>query len=455
MHSVRSAASFGQQCIQTDYAGGFAGSEDCLTLNVYSANPTPNPKQPVMVFVHGGGWVLGNAQTPPYQDAPPLAGRGVVVVTVQYRLGLMGFFAHPKLTAEGGGSSGNYALMDNIAALQWVHDNIASFGGDPDRVMMFGESAGSVSVQILLVAPLAQGLFSRAGMESSALGGVTMTGGLPAAYPLYAQLSPLLGCNTASDELACLRAAPASTIINLQLKSGRFPVIYPNLEPIVIPVDPFDALKAHGSPVPLLIGSNSEEAAALGEDDMVPPLTETAYESEIHAQFDPLLPGSGTQILAFYPGAAYTNPRYAHVDVETDWDITDWTRDAARVAAGPNKVWRYLFTHRYENDPFLMSMRAFHGAELFFVFGNLSKIYYNATPYTPSSDEVTLSNLTMDYWTRFAATGDPNGGGATPWLPYDATHDNILQLDVKMTTINGYHNDKCDYMDTFPSMPVD
>jgi len=461
---VRSAASFGQPCPQTDFNTPPAptGSEDCLTLNIYSANPTPNPKQPVMVFFHGGGEVLGNSGTPPYRDAPPLAGRGVVVVTAQYRLGLMGFFAHPKLTTEGGGASGNYALMDMIAALQWVHDNIASFGGDPGRVMMFGESSGSVNVQFLLLAPPAQGLFARAGMESGAIGAPVVSD-LSAAYAQYAQLSPLLGCNTASDELACLRAASASAIITEQLNSGQFPNIFPNLEPIVLPVDPFNALMANGSPVPLLIGSNSEEAAASGEDDMVPPLDEPTYESEIHAQFDPLLPGSGTTILGFYPSTnPYydNNPRYAHVDVETDWDFTEWTRDVARVAAGPNpagpnKVWRYLYTHRYDaaTSPFLNSMRAFHGAELFFVFGNLSKIYYNETPYTPTPAEVTLSNQIMDYWTRFAATGDPNGAGATPWLPYDA-NDNIFQLDENMTTIIGYHNPQCDFMDTFPIVPV-
>ena len=447
---IRDGSAYAPMCLQDDFAGGFTGSEDCLTLNVYTDNPTPNGKQPVMVFFHGGAFTLGGAQIPPYQTAPPLAGHGVVVVTAQYRLGLMGFFAHPKLTEEGSGSSGNYGLRDMVAVLQWVRENIGAFGGDPERVMIFGESAGSIAVQFLLVSPLARGLFARAGMESYALIGGDLGNGVADAYPLYSELSPLLGCTAAADELACLRAAPASEVIDLQLHSGAFPIIFPNLEPDVVPVDPFVVLAERGSPVPLLIGSNKEELASLGEDNGIPPLDEATYEAEIHAQFDPLQAGAGDGVLGFYPASAYDNPRYAHIDVESDYAITCWTRDVARVAAGHRKVWRYLYTHRYENDAFLNSMRAFHSAELPFVFGNLSQIYFSLIPYRPTADEVTLSNDMMDYWTRFAATGDPNGVGEKTWLPYDAEHENILRLDVTKSTIQGYHNKRCNYLDSLP-----
>jgi len=447
---IRDGSTFGNVCLQDDFSGGFTGSEDCLTLNVYTQSPSPDEKRPVMVFFHGGGWTVGSAQVPPYETAPPLAGHGVVVVTAQYRLGLLGFYADPKLTIEGGGSSGNYALRDMIAALQWVRENISSFGGDRDRVMMFGQSAGSIDVQFILLSPLARKLFARAGMESSAVIGGDFGSSVADAYPLYSQLPTLTGCDTASDELACLRAVPASTVIDLQLHSGAFPIICPNLDPDVVPEDPFIALAEHGSPVPLLIGSNKEEGAALGEDDGVPPLDEATYEAEIHAQFDPLKAGAGNHVLGLYPAAAYDSPRYAHIDVESDSGITCWTRDVARVAPGHHKVWRYLYTHRFENDPFLNSMRAFHGAELFLVFGNLSKIYYTEIPYTPNADEVALANQTMDYWTRFAATGDPNSVEERSWLPYDSKHDNIFQLDVTKRTINGYHNDRCDYLDSLP-----
>ena len=155
------ATAFGNRCPQTDGGSTPLGNEDCLTLNVYAINPPASSPQPVMVFIHGGGEIFGSAQQAPWNLPPPLAGHGVIVVTVQYRLGLLGFLVHPLLTAESPqGSSGNYALMDQIAALKWVRDNIAEFGGDPARVMIFGESAGSLNVQALLASPAAAG-FSR------------------------------------------------------------------------------------------------------------------------------------------------------------------------------------------------------------------------------------------------------------------------------------------------------
>jgi para-nitrobenzyl esterase len=425
-----------------------------LTLNIYAANPPPNSKQPVMVFFHGGGDLLGDAQSPPYDLVPPLATHGVVVVTAQYRLGLLGFFAHPLLTAEGGGSSGNYALMDMIAALKWVRDNVGNFGGDPNRVMMFGQSAGSANVEALLVAPPARGLFSQAAMESSAYTGGQLTGGLAGAYPFYAQFAPLVGCDMATDVLACLRAVTAETVVLTELLPGKFPSIGWNIEPIVIPVDPFNMLQQQGSPVPLLIGSNREEAAGLGEDPTAA-LTTAGYATDIHNQFDPLLAGAGNQVLTLYPASAYDSPRYAEIDVESDYQITCPTRDLARAVAGAQRpaVWRYFFTHRYENDVFINQLRAFHTAELYFVFGNLDKLYYTETPYVPSAAEVTLSNEIMDYWARFAATGDPNGAGAAQWPRYDAATEIILELDETFSNLNGYHNAQCDYLSALPLPP--
>jgi len=180
---VRSAVSFGNRCPQTDFNGGVMGDEDCLTLNVYTSNPPPASPQPVMVFFHGGGWILGSAQDAPYNPVPPLAGQGVVLVTAQYRLGLLGFYASQALTTEGGGSSGNYGIRDHIAALQWVRDNIAAFGGDPSRVTIFGQSAGSGEVEVLLASPLAHGLFARAAMESGVIPAGILGSSIADAYP--------------------------------------------------------------------------------------------------------------------------------------------------------------------------------------------------------------------------------------------------------------------------------
>src|ERR1700693_4017085 len=206
---IRDATTFGNVCPQINSAGVYAGDEDCLVLNVFVSQTPPNQQQPVMVFFHGGGDVNGDTQyTPTSLDAPPLASQGVVVVTAEYRLGLLGWLAHPLLTAEGGGASGHYALMDTIAALTWVEQNIAAFGGDPTHVMLFGQSAGSVNVQVLLVAPAAQGLFSTAGMESGAIpsAGWYWLPPFATAEASGQQIASALGCGAAPDVLACLRA---------------------------------------------------------------------------------------------------------------------------------------------------------------------------------------------------------------------------------------------------------
>jgi len=453
---VRNSTTFGNRCPQTDFAGGVQGSEDCLTLNIYATNPPAGSKQPVMVFFHGGANVLGSAQDYPWDLVPPpLASHGVIVVTAQYRLGVLGYLANPLLTAESGdNSSGNYGLMDMIAALQWVHDNIAEFGGDPTPVMMFGQSAGAINVQALLASPKAAGLFTAAGMESSVLTGNLLGTGVADAYPLYAKLDHLVGCDPPNDNLVCLRAVPANTIVLEELNTTNFPYISYNLEPVVLPEDPFNKLQRLGSPVPLLIGSNSDEESQT--EDFSHPLDPSSYAAAIHAQFDAVKAGAGATLLSpsYYPASFDTTPNYAHIDVETDYYITWETRSLARAVAGAQrpKVWRYLFTHRFETDAGLNALRAFHTAELNFVSGNFDFVSYNAVPYTPSMAEVALSNEMMDYWARFAKAGDPNDatGAATRWLPYDAA-ENILLLDDTISNLpGGYRNTQCDFLATLP-----
>jgi para-nitrobenzyl esterase len=442
---VRSATAFGNQCPQTDYNGGVTGDEDCLTLNIFGTNPPANSKKPVMVFIHGGGWKVGGALSAPFDHLPALLKNGVILVTIQYRLGLLGFFANPLLSAEGNGSSGNYGIEDSIAALQWVHDNIAQFGGDPARVMIFGQSSGSLSVETLLAAPPAQGLFASAIMESGASAPGWSGKSLADAYQLYANFVSLVHCDTAVDVLACLRALSANAVVLAQLTPGKFSYFYTSIEPRVVPEDPFDKLTQAGSPVPLIIGSNRDEDAA--SEDPSQPLDQNGYAALIDAQFGTSV---GAQILALYPGSFDTTIRYTHIDVQTDYDYACETRNVARTASGAQRppVWRYLFTHRYETDSYLNSLRAFHTAELNFVAGNFQEVYYTALPYTAASDEIALSNEIIGYWTRLAATGNPNGAGAVNWLPYDATNEYILQLDVPIAALagTGYRNPQCNLL---------
>ena len=425
---IRDASTFGNVCPQFDsiFSGNFVGNEDCLVLNVYAAaNLDPHAGQPVMVFFHG-----------------------VVVVTAEYRLGALGFFAHPLLAIEGQGSSGNYALMDQIAALAWVQHNIRNFGGDPARVMAFGASSGAGDVQALLTSPAAQGLFSRASIESDAIP-PNEAKPLETAEADQAPLVALVGCGSAPDVLACLRAVPASVLVTNQF---AVPIDFV-LEPRVLPEDPFVVLQRNGSPVPLLIGSNREEITSTSFfGDLTQPITADQYAADVHAQFDLFGPTVADQILALYPVSAYDAANWALVAVDSDFDLNICiVRNTARAALGPGEnpnfpqhapVWRYLFTHRFENDASLNALRAFHGAQTYFISGNFNRVL--GGNYTPTSAELAFSSTVMGYWTRFAANGDPNGPGVLHWPRYSAD-DLLLQLDVTPARLAGYHNPQCDF----------
>ena len=436
---IRDATTFAPMCIQIDANGNLVGSEDCLTLNVFTSSTEKSHNQPVMVFFHGGGNKRGSSQQP-WFDHPQLVNQGVIVVTAEYRLGVLGFFAHPLLTAEGNGSSSNYGLMDQIAALAWVQDNIRAFGGDPNRVMVFGQSAGSYDIQALLASPAARGLFSRAAMESGSIPrgqSLSLADGEAASAPFV----PRVGCDHAQDVLGCLRAVAADVVVQNQ---DGIPFVI-TIEPRVLPKDSFDVLEQNGSPVPLLIGSTREEAAAPPK-----PLDAAAYEARIHLEFDPFGPGTGDQVLALYPVMDYDTPWYALVGVASDFNVTCEVRSTALAAAVGHEqpVWRYLFTHRFQNDPGLNELRAFHIAELFFVFGNLHNIL--SVPYEPTTAEIELSNRMMRYWTQFAKYGNPNGLGPVEWRRYPGDAETMLELDTPPRQISGYHVPQCNYLATLP-----
>jgi len=447
---IRDASTFGNACPQMD-GNQMVGNEDCLVLNVFAAATPPAAKQPVIVFFHGGGNIGGSTQRAAY-DAPALAEHGVVVVTAEYRVGLLGYFANPLLTAEDGLSSGAYMLLDQIAALQWVQKNIANFDGDPTRVLMYGQSAGSADVQALLVSPLTKGLFSAAATDS----GLLLHGNAPPLAAVEALDQPFVasvGCDTAADVLACLRAVPAETVVLNQAPYSNNSLM---IEPRVIPVDPFDVLQQHGPPVPYLTGGTREEFALLGDDPNAP-LDANGYLAALHSRFDTYGVSVATQVMALYPQTDYGSYAYALIAVDSDFNGACLERAIARAASGANRppVWRFLFAHQFENDVNLASYKAFHGSELFFVLGDLQSAgdFAGTGPYTPTPAEVSLSEELIGYWTRFAATGDPNGAGATPWPHYDPTTDAMLQLDDVQTAIDGYHNAQCDYFAALPQPP--
>jgi para-nitrobenzyl esterase len=451
-NNVRDASTFGNECPQFELSTGqYGGNEDCLTLNIFISQSPAKQPQPVMVFFHGGGNFAGNAHSSPTQlDLPPLAKQGVVVVTAQYRLGILGFLTTPQLATEDAGSAGAYGLLDMIEALKWVQQNITAFGGDPTRVLLFGQSAGSFNIQMLLAAPPAQGLFSAAGMISGAVPLASQTTWLlsnSAAAAASGAFISAMGCGNAADVLACLRGVPATTIVNY----GTNIALGPGFGTPFLPVDSFAYLQQHGSPVPLLIGSTSEEYTAVRDGpDVLGNLDLAGYIAAIHQRFDPVGTGVADQVLSLYPAASYDSPFWALVAVDSDYQITCETRGTALATAGANRkpVWRYIYTHRYENDISLNGLRACHTCDLYFIFGNFNPV--GPIPnYMPTPAELTFSQaVMMGYWTRFAATGNPNGAGEAAWPQYDANTEGMMQLDDTFVPVNGYHVPQCTYLET-------
>lgn len=388
---VREARSFGAACPQgSEHKEPWAQvgpmSEDCLFLNVW--RPTKPGRYPVMVFLHGGGFTYGAAGVPLY-DGAALARRGVVIVTINYRLGRLGFFAHPALTREDpDGQLGNYAIMDQIAALQWVKRNIAAFGGDPANVTLFGESAGAGSVQILMGSPVAKELFHKAISESGAGGSALfpIRGGMLNAERVGEMWADSLGLKNATAEQ--LRAVPLADVV----KNGR---AFPFIDGKVVthsPGEPF--YSGEEMRIPLIIGSNSNESTLGG-------MTEGAAKALLGSDFAALRDGYVT--MTGKPTAAAT---------------TDLAEDAGfvlpsfaladRHAANGSQAFVYYFD-QVPVDQRATSAGTEHGGELEYVFDT------KAAEHRWDAQDSAVSKLMGDYWVRFATTGDPNGGGAPRW----------------------------------------
>lgn len=446
-----SASTFGPPCPQVDDDGNPTGNEDCLQLNVWTPiSAAPGAGLPVLVFMHGGGNVQGAASAggqtgSGMYEGRMLAERGqAVVVTLQYRLGALGFLVHPSLAAESPhGAAGNYGLLDQIAALGFVQRNIAQFGGDPARVLLFGESAGALDTCMLLASPLAAGLFSRALLES---GGCSAP---PAANRSGegVNLSSDLGCEGTPDPAACLRAVPTSTLVTIwdtnPISNGVVMQAFgPNVDGYVLPQPPLAALiNGEHNPVPLGVGANA--------DEMLPftlPMSESVYIALVYLLFAPYGPGAAQEALALYPVGTglgeYPTAREAWAALATDGEFVCPARGVARSAAAgqSESVYRYFFSRRLDS-PLYGPLGAFHGLELPFVFQRVADIPL----YVPRPEDLALEAGMLGYWTRFAVAGDPNSDGAVPWPTYELTADPYLELGATITAGAGLRADKCDF----------
>ena len=428
---IREGDRFGAACMQTPFPEGSPYrtnpepvSEDCLFLNVWSGAKSPKEPRPVMVWIHGGSLAKGSGSIPVY-DGEHLASDGAVVVTINYRLGVFGFLAHPQLTKESDrGSSGNYGILDQIAALDWVRKNIATFGGDPKRVTVFGESAGSWSVNVLVASPLARGLFQRAIGESGA--NFAPLPRLADAEEAGLRLAKSMGAET----VAALRAKPAA---DLTKAMGEY--AQPNVDGWMLP-DQIFAIFSRGkqNDVATLIGSNADEGTAFTP----PTLGAEAFKAETKRRFRDV----ADEYLKTYPAGSDEQARASSAaairDQRFGWEMQTWARLQAKT--GKSKVFLYYFS-RVPPDPFGKRLGAYHASEIPYVFDNLRI----APVDNPDRD---LAKTMSAYWVNFAAHGDPNGKGVPRWPAYSKTGV-AMGLGEQVQTTKVPHKAELDFWESY------
>jgi para-nitrobenzyl esterase len=426
---VRQATSFGSYCLQGPVFGdmnfrGATGSEDCLFLNVWTPSKPPAAKLPVMVWIYGGGFVAGSTSEG-RQDGSHLAQQGVVVVSMNYRLGVFGFLVHPELTKESPQhASGNYGLLDQLAALEWVRDNITAFGGDPSNVTIFGESAGSFSVSAQMASPLSKGLFHKAIGESGAAfrsGGLSFESRASREEKDVKTLKEKLGV----EGLAELRALPAQKLLETfsPPKSRGFD-FGPDIDGYFLP-DSLPAIFAAGkqNDVPLLAGWNHDEGSF---EVIFNPQKPTADSMKATAQKD--FGDKASDFLRLYPTDTDEHVLRSALDIAGDRFIaySTWAWIDAQSKTGKQPIYRYRFDLAPPADHPGPAF-AFHSAEIEYVFGQLDT--KAGVPWRP--EDRALSEQMQKYWANFARSGDPNGSGLPKWPVYSAADGwQVMFLDA-------------------------
>ncbi len=444
---VRAASEFGPDCPQAPYPQGSLyyskprpQSEDCLSLNVWTAAPA-GAKRPVLVWIHGGALTRGSGATPTY-DGTTFAKKGVVLVTINYRLGPLGYLAHPALTAESAQhSSGNYGVLDQIAALKWVQRNIAAFGGDPKRVTIFGESAGSWSVNALVASPLAKGLFHRAIGESGGSFGPMMAlredkKNLSAAENVGIAFGKAAG----AESLQALRALSAEKIIatfNTDPEGSKFRSAA-NVDGWVFP-DEIRGIFAKGkqNDVPVIVGSNANEMTTLTVPATIPK-TMAQYRNRLTPLFGEALGEFDT----LYPVKSDADVPQAYLSTMRDVSFTLPMRTWARMTAtGKAKAYLYWFSHVPPN-PQSKYLGAYHAGEIAYVFHNL-----NPQNTLLQEADHTLAETMMSYWINFATTGNPNGKGLPEWKAYEQKMEPYLEFGAPVQLRHHLLKEQLDFLE--------
>ena len=420
---VRPVSAFAPGCMQSSFMsmGPSNYSEDCLYLNVWTPARSALEKLPVMVWIYGGGFTAGQTAIPAY-DGTSLARKGVIVVSIAYRLGALGFLAHPELSRESGKGSGAYGLADQIAGLRWVKDNIAKFGGDPRNVTIFGESAGGMSVSMLAASPPARGLFAKAISESGGSFGPLKTaneGGstvptLKSAEATGQRAFAALGV----ADLKAARALPADRVTKAQ---GQF---WPVADGEFIVGDQYELYRqGRFNDTPVLIGTNADEGrlfAGLGGPAPADPAA--AFAQQVRGAYGE----RADAIIAAYT-AAPADPAKASKDLMRDstfaWHTWAWAQ--LQAEKGKGRAYVYRFENRKPSQP----DGATHADEIGYVFGSGPMgIAPGAPPPPRTADDDVLIGQFQGYWTNFAKTGDPNGPGLPTWPAYTQATPRVMNI---------------------------
>jgi para-nitrobenzyl esterase len=450
---IRECIEFGSSCLYVPYPAGslWTGpewddpaeqSEDCLHLNVWTAAASPEERRPVMVWIHGGSLKSESGSIGAYGGAV-LARKGVVVVTINYRLGPFGFLAHPELTRESEhASSGNYGVLDQIAALEWLQRNIEAFGGDPDNVTIFGESAGSWSVNFLVASPLAAGLFHRAiGQSGAGFGPMTHLtenrSGRASAEQTGLLLAAELGTDDGPASLAKMRTTPAEEILATfhAMEDSR---TGPTVDGWVFPASIQSIFeKGRQSRVPVIVGSNADEGSIyVGEEA---PATLEEFRSLAEHSFG----DHADEFLKVYAVEKDADVRPAYsAFIGDSWFGCQMRTWARMTAASGSKAWLYRFT-RVPPIADSENYGSHHGAEIVYVIGN-----FHLASFTPQIEDLRLAETMSGYWVRFATAGDPNGEGLPEWPAYDLENEAHMIFGDTLSIGNHLLDEQCDFFDS-------
>ena len=463
---IRNAGQFGPRCQQRPVFGDMnfrsnGMSEDCLYLNVWTPTPSPNAKLPVLVYFFGGGFIAGDGSEPRY-DGESLAAKGIVTVTLNYRLDIFGFFSHPELTRESPHhASGNYGLLDQHAALVWVKRNIAAFGGDPDRITIGGESAGSMSVSAQMASPLSKDLIAGAIGESGSYMGTLP----PASLSEAEQIGAKFAASAGAKSLAEMRAMTVEQLFKEIAKPGaaRFPAV---IDGYFFP-EPVRQIFAAGrqAHVPLLVGWNSQENPAsrvLGDSEPTP--------DNLAAAIRKLYPDQADEAVRVYGAATAAEVTVNATALASDRFIaySTWVWSNLSEHTGGKPVFRYYYSHprpamRPEmgnaepglaggvirstgpaTKPPPPARGAVHSAEIEYALGNLA----TNKVYAWTDDDYKISRTMEDYFANFIKTGDPNGAKLPKWPAANSDQSvPVLHIDIETRSEPEHHRDRYEFLD--------